>query len=274
MPGPTLSMCNLSILVYHHIALSGGEKHPRMGDSVFMEDFARQMRLLKERRFNVMPLARLASAMKTREAIPARTVAITFDDGYGSTCSRAAPILRQHGFAASVFLATDYIGSPAPFPWLPVVSDRQALPMNWRDAGAISGELEIGSHTATHRFPPRMEMDEIEGELRRSKEQIGEKLGHAPSSLALPFSFPLRHRNWPSFYGRLLAAMKANSYSCCCTLQRGRAESGEGVLFLPRIAIKGDDGLRSFHAKALGLYRYTNPLQRVFQAFFKSYDAA
>ena len=91
-----------------------------------------------------------------------------------------------------------------------------------------------------------------------------------PSSIALPFSFPLTHRQWPSFYGDLLAALKGLSYACCCTLQRGSVEGGEGVIFLPRVAVTGGDALPSFYAKALGLYRYTSPLQRLFQAFFKA----
>ncbi len=51
--------------------------------------------------------------------------------------------------------------------------------------------MEIGSHTASHRFPPRMAFGEIESELVRSKERIETMLGRPPIAVALPFSFPI-----------------------------------------------------------------------------------
>jgi hypothetical protein len=46
------------------------------------------------------------------------------------------------------------------------------------------------------------------------------------------------------------------------------------VLFLPRVAVTGDDCLASFYAKALGLYRYTAPFHRLFQRYLKTYRVA
>jgi peptidoglycan/xylan/chitin deacetylase (PgdA/CDA1 family) len=144
--------------------------------------------------------------------------------------------------------------------------------MSWSEAQALAvSGMEVGSHTATHRFPPRMAAGEIEAELLRSKEKIERMLGLAPFAVALPFSFPLAHRRWPSFEGDLLAAMRKASYTCCCTLQRGEARDVGGALFLPRVAVTGRDTTWSFYAKALGLYRYTGLPQRLYQAFFKKY---
>jgi peptidoglycan/xylan/chitin deacetylase (PgdA/CDA1 family) len=129
--------------------------------------------------------------VKAGEALPARAVTITFDDGYKSTCTRAWPILRLHGFPFSVFLATRFIGRSVRFPWLPPDGDRDVVAMGWEDARAMSRVgAEVGSHTDTHRFPAPMAEGEIDVELSRSSEEIGARLGRNPFAIALPFSFP------------------------------------------------------------------------------------
>ncbi len=258
-----------SVLAYHHLSLTR-ESGP-VKDSVYLGDFERQMDLVK-RHFPVLSLNSLVSAMKAGETIPARTVVITFDDGYRSTYTRAQPILLERGIKATVFLATDFIGRSAPFPWLPPGSDDDSLPMTWQEAAQMHVEgMEVGSHTATHRFPPRMTGVELEDELLRSRESILGRLGRPPVALALPFSFPLTHRHWPFFKANLLTALRRASYTCCCTLQRGPVSDGEDPVILPRVAVMRHDGIPAVYAKALGLYRYTSLPQQLFQGYFKKY---
>jgi peptidoglycan/xylan/chitin deacetylase (PgdA/CDA1 family) len=268
-----------AVLVYHHIYAGRRPAAGRTGDAVGLEDFEGQMRTLRERRFNVASLSSLVSAMERRAPVPPRTVAITFDDGYRSTYTRAQPVLRKYGLAACIFLVTDYLADGPTlgdgarrFDWLPEGDGGDARPISWQEAEAlVAGGMEVGSHTATHGFPPRMAAGELEAELVRSKEKIETMLGRAPFALALPFSFPIVHRRWPSFRRDLLAAMRKASYTCCCTLQRGGVRDGGGALFLPRVAVTGRDTPLSFYAKALGLYRYTGVPHRIYQAFFKKY---
>lgn len=158
---------NVPIITYHHLLREGGKKGESMKDAVSVADFERQMRLLKEKSFHVVPLGRLVSMIEAGGAIAPRSVAITFDDGYRSTYTRALPILQKHGFGACVFLATDFIGRESPFPWLPGGFAREALPMSWGEAAAMSRYgMEIGSHTASHRFPLPWGADRSSASLR------------------------------------------------------------------------------------------------------------
>jgi peptidoglycan/xylan/chitin deacetylase (PgdA/CDA1 family) len=64
--------------------------------------------------FNVLPLDEAVAALR-RGALPARALAITFDDGYADNCTIALPILRQLGLHATFFVATAFLDRGAMF---------------------------------------------------------------------------------------------------------------------------------------------------------------
>ena len=73
--------------------------------------FDAQMEYLAQNGYHVMPLARLADFLAGKEPLPQKTVVITIDDGYRATYDIAFPILKKHGFPATVFLYSDFVGA-------------------------------------------------------------------------------------------------------------------------------------------------------------------
>ncbi len=145
MPGRAHTQpASLSTITY----IRDGRRGCPMRDAVHLDAFERQMRVLKEHAFNVLPLSGLVSAMERGEVLPRKTVALTFDDGYRSTYTRALPVLLKYGFAACVFLATDYLpgisGPPCRFGWLAEGDrgDEDARPMSWQDAQVHGGRRD------------------------------------------------------------------------------------------------------------------------------------
>jgi hypothetical protein len=63
------------------------------------------------RHYTVLPLEDLAARVR-RGAGPRNALAITFDDGYRSNLTHAAPILSRYGLPATIFLVSSYIGTP------------------------------------------------------------------------------------------------------------------------------------------------------------------
>jgi peptidoglycan/xylan/chitin deacetylase (PgdA/CDA1 family) len=48
---------------------------------------------------------------------PAKTLVVTFDDGYLSTLAIAAPILKRLGVPGTLFVPSDYMGRAGPMTW-------------------------------------------------------------------------------------------------------------------------------------------------------------
>ncbi len=64
-----------------------------------------------------VPLEELPGKLKERSAGDRPLSAVTFDDGYADNMVVAAPILKQHGIPATVFVATATIGGECEFWW-------------------------------------------------------------------------------------------------------------------------------------------------------------
>lgn len=96
----------LCVVNYHRIL---PVPDPLLDSEPTVDTFRWQMELLAKC-FNVLPLHD-AIQMLANERMPARAVAITFDDGYRSTHDLALPILREYNLPATVFVTTGHMES-------------------------------------------------------------------------------------------------------------------------------------------------------------------
>ena len=96
------------ILQYHRV----NDEHDFLMDSVPVKVFARQMEMLHTF-FNVLPLEELVERA-SKSDIPAKAVAITFDDGYRDNYQNAFPILKRLDLPATIFVTTGVVDSNAP----------------------------------------------------------------------------------------------------------------------------------------------------------------
>lgn len=102
------------------------------------ETFAAQMEFLARNNYNVIRLADLPDFLSGKRALPPRAVVITFDDGHVSSYQHAYPILRKHGFAATFFLYTDFLGAGDGLTWAQI------------NEMAKSGLIDFQSHSKSH----------------------------------------------------------------------------------------------------------------------------
>jgi peptidoglycan/xylan/chitin deacetylase (PgdA/CDA1 family) len=104
MLSPSGAQGRLTILIFHRVHEQRDLLFPTaMHASAFRE----RMQWVRSW-FNVMPLDDAVAAL-ANGSIPARALAITFDDGYANNYTVALPILRQLGLHATFFITSGFL---------------------------------------------------------------------------------------------------------------------------------------------------------------------
>ena len=96
----------LLILCYHGI--SQCDEHRWRPDLyISQEHFRERLECLRKTRAAVLPLEEALSRLES-STLPARSVALTFDDGFYDFYRQAAPLLSEFQFPATLYLTTHY----------------------------------------------------------------------------------------------------------------------------------------------------------------------
>lgn len=126
-----------------------------------VEVFADHLAALDRAGWRTATLDELGAHVRGERTLPPRTVVLTFDDGYVDNWTLAAPLLRRHGFGATVFVNPDFVD---PRDIVRETLDETRDPaacehrgfMSWPELKRASdaGVLSIQSHLVTHTWYP------------------------------------------------------------------------------------------------------------------------
>lgn len=101
-----LTKNKLAVLIYHRVRV---DDDPLTPYDITVEQFESEIALLS-RYFNVLSLETALDYLQSN-ALPERSVCITFDDGYMDQLTIAVPVLRKYGLTATFFVPTGYLES-------------------------------------------------------------------------------------------------------------------------------------------------------------------
>src|SRR4051794_26912253 len=143
-------------------------------------EFEHQMEYLARHR-RVVPLSELSCA---DSGGPIR-VAITFDDGYRSVVTHAVPVLERHGFSATLFVATRWLGDRNRWdgedhPELDLMTEKELVQLAGRG-------FEIASHGHCHIDMSTRSRDAVREDIQASIQRISGLLGAPPRHLSYPY---------------------------------------------------------------------------------------
>ncbi|MEX0431620.1 polysaccharide deacetylase family protein [Spiribacter insolitus] len=182
-PGSVAPETLASVLMYHRV---GNPDYP--GTSVTREQFQAHLDYLDDNDFNIVPLGRVVEALQTREPLPDRTVAITFDDAYRSVREVAHPMLAARDWPYTVFVATE--GVNAGYDGY----------LDWDQLREMASDgARFGNHSRSHaplfvrdddetrpQWRARIE-DDLTAAQQRLAEELGDALYQSPPLLAYPY---------------------------------------------------------------------------------------
>lgn len=233
------------ILMYHSISENlFGKSHPYSHINTSPDVFLQQMRSLRQAGYRAIDLSELMNGFENGIDL-AKTVVITFDDGYQDFLTDAMPVLKQYGFMATVFLATGRIQQTS-------LRLEGVDYLTWREVRELHREgIRFGSHTVTHPDLRCMGPEQIEYELAYSKEVIEQEVGAPVNSFAYPFPFPEEDAN---FTRLLLDELENQGFENGVTTILGRASLKHNRFFLPRLPVNSWDDQSFFRAKLEGGY--------------------
>ncbi|ACU04233.1 polysaccharide deacetylase family protein [Pedobacter heparinus] len=100
------------VLMYHRIAKPLSDPWDL---AVNPKHFEEHLKVLKA--YNVISVDELADILTRKSKMPAKTVAVTFDDGYHDNYLAAKSLLEKYDIPASFFIPTDAIGKQTEFWW-------------------------------------------------------------------------------------------------------------------------------------------------------------
>jgi peptidoglycan/xylan/chitin deacetylase (PgdA/CDA1 family) len=223
------------ILTYHSVGLRDHEMNVRP------DEFRRQMEWLVAH----VPVISLREAADLHPG-----VAVTFDDGYRDNLTEAAPVLRELGIPATVFLVVGRLGGLLDHD----AGREHAALLTWDDVGELQAMgIEVGAHGLTHRRLSVLSETEQREEIGGSKRVLEHKLGKAVEAFAYPFGST-------ADYTALSAALvREYGYAYAVSNRYGAnhpgADRGTPACLrwaLRRICIDATDTLENFGAKVEG----------------------
>ena len=238
---PAVDDARPRILMYHMVseARRGGVFNKLR---VAPKNFEAQLRVLRDGGWHFA----FISALEQPQSLPARTVIITFDDGYEDNLLNADPLLERYGACATLYLVEDRFErdwstskkahhDSGELMHEPKLSDAQVQTL------LASGRWELGGHTRTHANLARLD----EAACR-------EEIVDARGSLAARFDVPLKSFAYPfGIYGaRDVVVVRDAGYTTAVTTDEGIPKDVIAqALELPRIKVSGKDGLFAFRLR-------------------------
>ena len=233
------------VLAYHSISENlFGKLDPYHQINTSVSVFAQQMKWLRQAGYRTVDLPEMMNALDTGQDL-SRTVVLTFDDGYSDFYSDAFPLLKQCGFTATVFLASDRIRNTA-------ACVEGADYLTWREIRELHAQgISFGSHSVTHADLRSLGPEQIDYELGYSKETIEQEIGAAVESFSYPFALPEEDCD---FIRYLADTLENLGYSNGVSSAIGRAKPRDTRFFLPRLPVNSWDDFDLFRAKLEGGY--------------------
>lgn len=218
------------ILMYHNVDVQAGF------NTVSAENFARQLRFVQQH-WQFTDLDTYVRECRTNP----RMATVTFDDAYSCLTTRVLPIIQELDIPITVFVPVSYIGKHNE--WDKNLSDYKTLDiLSWNEIERLSQDsnITIGSHGMNHISFGKLSNNQIENELRKSKEMLETQLQKQVDYFAFPYG---QRKDFGFATSDLLERV---GYKAAVSTLWGRNNLKENRYRLRRVEVKPTDSMEDF----------------------------
>lgn len=218
----------IPILMYHALLeLDANTTPTQLEWTTSPRSFAAQMGYLAQTGYTTIGFNDLLAYLEGAEPLPTKPVLITFDDGHYTFRTEAWPVLKEHGFQATLFVVADY------------ATYRGYL--SWEQITELAGEgVVIGSHGLDHTALTKMDADEVLRQVSESRTLIEE---HVDQPVVL-FSYP-----YGAYNDTVIGILAQAGYRAACTINPSFYQHRDNPYRLNRIHPPYNDTLENFTAR-------------------------
>jgi peptidoglycan/xylan/chitin deacetylase (PgdA/CDA1 family) len=174
----------VAILAFHKIGqppANGWESWFYIPETIFVG----YLSYLHESGWQVIDLLAFLQGLVVPDALPRRSVLLTFDDGFQSMRHVALPWLLQFGYPAVLFVPSDFIGGRN---WFDAGDEPEEAICDWEDLRELERcRVSIQSHGASHRRFSELDLAQQKDELLRSKAVLEAGLRKSVTVFAYPY---------------------------------------------------------------------------------------
>jgi peptidoglycan/xylan/chitin deacetylase (PgdA/CDA1 family) len=205
-------------------------------------NFLEHVTAIVDSRRTPMTVSDLAAGIRGEQPLPARPMAVTFDDGFSNTAD-AVRLLTDAGIPATVYVTTGMMGRPG------MLSIRDLS-----ELCGIDGAVEIGAHGVRHRRLDELDGDELTTETADSRMLIEEVTQRGCASFAYP------HGNHDR---ASVAAVRNAGYSSAVAVRNALSHDHDDVFALARVTMQRGTSAEKVEQLLAGRFKVAAPAERL-----------
>jgi peptidoglycan/xylan/chitin deacetylase (PgdA/CDA1 family) len=230
----TTATHTVPIAMYHSIAHTTNARYARF--ALAPELLREQLDALVDGGWTTLTASEYAAARCTGRPIPARSVVLTFDDGFTDFATVALPMLRDRGLTATLYVPTGLVGDTSR--WMTHERETERPLLDWRELAEIADSgVEIGAHSHTHPQLDRLPLWRLAAELRRPREVLENQLQLSVQTFAYPYGYRT---------AAVRRAVAEAGYVAACAVDDLPTKATDDSYELPRLTIAGGTTAETF----------------------------
>jgi peptidoglycan/xylan/chitin deacetylase (PgdA/CDA1 family) len=215
----------VAVLGYHDFSTTAPETAMRIRTSKFRS----QMESIRQLGIPVISMADFEAWKAGKKQIPAKSILLTFDDGWKSFYTDGYPILKELGYPFTLFLYKQYVDGGGRAMTTPMIQEM------------IAHGNSIGSHSVTHPYPITVKSYYKKGPAAYDA-YLRVEMGESKSFLETKFPVKVTTYAYPGGYytEEMITLGKELGYQYMFTVIPGKVKRGMPDATLPRYIILGN----------------------------------